>query len=53
MALKEGTVTAIAASASLKEAFAEAQRAGYKNPTMTYIPKELVHYAGGFRLVEN
>ena len=52
VALKEDQVSAIAAAVTLKEALETAKRAGYKNPTMTYIPRELVYRAGGFSLRE-
>lgn len=46
VALKKDEKTVVASGKTAREALSEARKCGYRNPILTYMPKELVTYIG-------
>ncbi len=49
VALGEDEKTVLATGRTPREAWGKAQKAGYKKPILTHVPRELITYVGGFR----
>ena len=50
VALKDDEETVVGHGATLQEAMDEAHSNSYTDPIMTYMPKEILPYIGGFRV---
>lgn len=46
VAMKDDEKTVVGSGKTAKEALKKAQKKGFENPLLNYVPKKLVHFAG-------